>query len=130
VSGAGDETGAAAGENDAGDGAGDARVSGRALRWLWSLARFPRGSERQRPGGCRLTIVRHHRVYADDERPLYRLGVSESVFAAQLDWLVSIGRTPVTVAEGFDRLERREPGDWVAMSFDDGYGDNVWRALP
>ncbi len=105
-------------------------MSGRALRWLWSLARFPRPRETRPASGCRLTIIRHHRVYADDERPLYRLGVSESVFVAQLDWLVSLERTPISVAEGLSRLERREPGDWVAMTFDDGYADNVWRALP
>ncbi len=101
-------------------------MSGRAIRWIMSLA--PRA--RNGAAGPRLTIVRHHRVYGDGERPLYRLGVSESVLAAQLDMLVALGMTPVTVAEGLAALGAGEPGHRVAMSFDDGYADNVTRALP
>src|SRR5437762_8162312 len=78
----------------------------------------------------RLTIIRHHRVYGDHERPLYRLGVSERVLAAQLEMLERAGLTPVGVAEGWKRLRAGEPGHRVAMSFDDGYEDNVTRALP
>ena len=81
----------------------------------------------QRAGG---TIIRHHRVYADGARPLYRLGVSEHVFTEQLSMLARAGLTPVTVAEGVAHLDRGEPGHVVAMSFDDGYADNITRALP
>ena len=102
-------------------------MSGRALRWLLSLGVPGRGARRGPP---RLTIVRHHRVYADGEQPLYALSVSESVFAGQLDVCVRAGLAPVTVAEGLARLERGEPGHAVAFSFDDGYADNVLRALP
>ena len=103
-------------------------MSGRTIRWLLSLAhRTP--SENGAASEGRLTIIRHHRVYADDERPLYRLGVSESVFSAQLELLARRGLTPVTVAEGWRRLQSGAPGSWVALSFDDGYADNVWRAL-
>ncbi len=105
-------------------------MNGRALRWIVSLAHSPTGRNGAPPPGPRLTIVRHHRVYADHERPLYRLGVSESVFAAQLDLLVAHGLTPVTVSEGLERLATGEPVHAVAFSFDDGYADNVWRALP
>jgi peptidoglycan/xylan/chitin deacetylase (PgdA/CDA1 family) len=103
-------------------------VTGRAVRWMLSLLRPPRsaaGSE-----GPRLTIVRHHRVYADTERPFYRLGVGESVFAAQLEVFAREGLTPITVSEGLAWLAEGRPGHRVAMSFDDGYADNVRRALP
>ena len=103
-------------------------MTGRAIRWLLSFAHRSPARNGSAPEG-RLTIVRHHRVYADGERPLYRLGVGESVFTAQLDLLARHGLTPVTVAEGWRRLSSGERGTWVAMSFDDGYADNVWRAL-
>ena len=103
-------------------------MSGRAVRWALSLLRAPRLDHSG--DGPRLTIVRHHRVYADAERPLFRLGVSESVFAAQLGALARAGLTPVSVADGLARLREGRAGHWVAMSFDDGYDDNVWRALP
>jgi len=102
-------------------------VNGRTLRWMMSFAH--RAGSRN-GGGGRLTIVRHHRVYGDDERPLSRLGVRESVFRAQLALLGRQGLVPVTVQEGLARLDAGTPGHWVAMSFDDGYADNVHRALP
>ena len=103
-------------------------MTGRTVRWMLSLLRPP-GTLRD-AGAARLTIVRHHRVYADGERPLYRLGVSESVFAAQVEVLAREGLAPVTVSEGLARLAAGRPGHTIAMSFDDGYADNVWRALP
>lgn len=78
----------------------------------------------------RLTIIRHHRVYAAGENPLYRIGVSESVLAAQLALLAQMGHAPLTVSEALTRLAEGRPGRWFAMSFDDGYADNVERALP
>jgi len=98
-------------------------MSGRMVRWLLALAHVPRGA------GPRLTIIRHHRVYPDGVRALYHLGVSESLLDSQLALLARLGLAPVTVSEGLARLAtgaRRV----VAMSFDDGYADNVERALP
>ena len=100
-------------------------MSGRAVRWLWSLVR-----PTSRAARARLTIVRHHRVYGDGERPLYRLGVGESVLREQVAMLRATGLGPVTVVEGLERLAAGAPGHWVAMTFDDGYADNVTRALP
>jgi peptidoglycan/xylan/chitin deacetylase (PgdA/CDA1 family) len=102
-------------------------VSGRALRWLLSLGA---GATLHRRGPARLTIVRHHRVYADGEQPLYALGVSQSTLAGQLRACVRARLTPVTVGEGLDWLAAGEHGQGVAFSFDDGYADNVTRALP
>ncbi len=101
-------------------------MSGRALRWLLSQA-----AAGVRPqAGARLTIVRHHRVYADGERRLYHLGVSETILARQLEACARARLLPVTVREGCDWLRLGEPGRRIAFSFDDGYADNVTRALP
>jgi peptidoglycan/xylan/chitin deacetylase (PgdA/CDA1 family) len=100
-------------------------MTGRLARWLWSLA--------WRPGpraGARLVIVRHHRVYGAGETPLYRVGVSAEVLERQLDMLSAAGLTPVTVSEGMDWLGSAPHGMKVAMTFDDGYADNVRLALP
>ena len=102
-------------------------MSGRAIRWLLSLAA---GRWAPRSGPPRLTIVRHHRVYADGERALYHLGVSESVLRAQVETCVRAGAPPCTVREGLARLARGDAGQRIAFSFDDGYADNVTRALP
>lgn len=102
-------------------------MSGRAVRWLLSLAA---GRWSPRSGPPRLTIVRHHRVYADGERALYHLGVSESVLRAQVATCARAGAVPCTVRAGLARLARGEAGHAVAFSFDDGYADNVTRALP
>ncbi len=101
-------------------------MSGRALRWLLSMAPYPRVNA----GGARLTIVRHHRVYADGERRLYHLGVSAGVLGRQLAACAAAGLVPVTVRAGWEWLQRGERGHRVAFSFDDGYADNVTRALP
>ena len=98
-------------------------MNGRLVRWLMSLAHVPRGRD------TRLTIIRHHRVYPDGQHPLYRLGVSDSVLDQQLRLLRQLGLAPVSVTEGLARLA--EGGRRVvAMSFDDGYADNVELALP
>jgi peptidoglycan/xylan/chitin deacetylase (PgdA/CDA1 family) len=101
-------------------------VNGRAVRWAWALARRERGVD---GGGSRMTILRYHRVYADGAAPLYRLGVAESLFAAQVEWLRARA-TVVRLSEGLARLQAGKPGHWVALTFDDGYADNVERALP
>lgn len=100
-------------------------MSVRALRWLASLLPYPDDGRT-----ASLVIIRHHRVYGVEERPLYRLGVSEAVLRAQLSLLARRGLVPVTVSQGLARLASGEPCRTVAMSFDDGYADNVRRALP
>ena len=96
-------------------------------RWLrWWMSLLPHA----RPAGPRLVIVRHHRVYGAGERPLYRLGVGAELFDRQLGLLARLGLTPVTVAEGLAWLRGAREGRRVALSFDDGYRDNVTLALP
>ncbi len=101
-------------------------MSGRTLRWLLSFAHRARVPT----APARLTIVRHHRVYPDGHRPLYHLGVGERVLAGQLDMLRALDLAPLTVSEGLARLASERSGHWVALSFDDGYADNVELALP
>ena len=102
-------------------------MSGRALRWLLSLGvRAPRPNE----GSPRLTIVRQHRIYRAQEQPLYRLGVSEALFDAQVAACVATGLTPMTVQAGLDWLANAKSGHRLAFSFDDGYADNVTLAVP
>jgi peptidoglycan/xylan/chitin deacetylase (PgdA/CDA1 family) len=100
-------------------------VSGRSLRWLASLLHRPAGDS-----SPRLVIVRHHRVHPAGARPLYRLGVGLDVLRAQLATLARHGLTPITVSEGLAWLEQAASGRRVALTFDDGYADNVRHALP
>lgn len=102
-------------------------MNARFLRWLLALGA---SAVSTRSGPARLTIVRHHRVYADGERALYHLGVSATMLEGQVATCVRAGLTPITVSEGLARLDRHEPGQAVAFTFDDGYADNVTRALP
>ncbi|MCC6651233.1 MAG: polysaccharide deacetylase family protein [Candidatus Eisenbacteria bacterium] len=102
-------------------------MSGALVRWALSLVA---GGGDPKSGPPRLTIVRHHRVYADGERALYHLGVSESMLTGQLAACARAGLTPVSVAEALARLDKGTPGHVVAFSFDDGYADNITRALP
>lgn len=98
---------------------------GRTMRWLASTVRMPR-----RGGAPALVIVRHHRVYPDGERPLYRLGVAAGVLQAQLHYLANQGLAPITVTDGLTWLAGASSGVRVALTFDDGYADNVTLALP
>ena len=100
-------------------------MNGRLARWLWSLAWRPGPSA----AAC-LLIVRHHRVYDESDAPLYRIGVSAGVLERQLDMLAGAGLMPVTVSEGLEWLATASGGRRVAMTFDDGYADNVTLALP
>lgn len=100
-------------------------MSGRLLRWLLSLTHRPAYD-----GPARLTIIRHHRVLGPTDDPLYRLGVSADVFDRQVELLDRLGLRPLTVSEGLQRLQIGAPGHHVALSFDDGYADNVDHALP
>jgi peptidoglycan/xylan/chitin deacetylase (PgdA/CDA1 family) len=76
-------------------------------------------------------VLRYHRVYPDGARPFYRLGVERRLFEEQLDFL---GRhfevVPLSSIIGALRAERPLPRRAVAITFDDGYRDNLTEAWP
>lgn len=93
-----------------------------ALRWRWRARRF-----RQAP---RLpAIFLYHSVARRDRDPLH-LSLAPEKFAAQLDWLAA-ATTPLPLAE-FVRRHRAGtlPADATAVTFDDGYADNIHLAEP
>lgn len=102
----------------------------RTIRWLLSLGHGAPARRNGAGGGARLTILYHHRIFRDDEQPLFRLGVAERVLAGQLDALARRGLRTVTVSDGLARLAEGREGHWVALTFDDGYADSIARALP
>lgn len=82
-------------------------------------------------GRRRPLVLRYHRVYPDGAKPFYELGISRSLFEAQLDYLAR--RHNVV---GLDQLlaglseQARLPDRAVAITFDDGYRDNFSEAFP
>ena len=83
------------------------------------------------PGGPGIAVLLYHRVVPAVRDDLFSLEVGEENFREQMRWLRS--RYPVLP---LDRaLEDLESGTLperhvVALSFDDGYRDNLTRALP
>jgi len=76
-------------------------------------------------------VLRYHRVYPDGFTPLYELGVPRSLFEAQLDFLkryCSVVTLEEVCAGLFDGAPL--PDRAVAITFDDGYRDNLTEALP
>lgn len=77
----------------------------------------------------RPTILMYHRI-ADETLDPWGTIVSPAAFAAHLEWLAS--RRTVLPLPTFAALFRKNelPADAVALTFDDGYGDNVEVAAP
>ena len=104
---------------------------------LYARARLRRGVARTAAlaaGGSRggtLRILTYHRVNAD--HPHDRLSVHPDVFAEELEEVARSGRRVVPLEEGLAGLEAGRPApvdESVALTFDDGYEDNVSVALP
>src|SRR6185503_8348964 len=79
--------------------------------------------------GWRAAILLYHRV-AEDARDPFRLCVTPNEFDQQMRHLAGVYRV-LTLAElqtGVDIADRPEPG--VAVTFDDGYVDNLTTASP
>ena len=73
-------------------------------------------------------ILLYHRV-AELDRDPYQLAIPPEIFGLQMQVLAD--HWPVlTVSQGWQRVEQRQPGCWVAVSFDDGYLDVLDQALP
>lgn len=83
--------------------------------------------QRKRP-----LILRYHRVYPNGVTPFYELGMPLSVFEAQLDFLKRHFRVlPLPdVCAALKNPGRALPDRAVAITFDDGYGDNFTQAFP
>src|SRR6185437_3528364 len=89
------------------------------------------GRRRRLPGTVPIapTILMYHRV-ADVAVDPWRLAVSPGWFERQMADLAR-HRSPMPVGELVDRLRRgTAPKDAVAVTFDDGYVDNLVYAKP
>jgi len=85
-----------------------------------------RAAERRR-AAARGVVLMYHRVGAENPDP-HRLSVSTTTFCAQLDWLCSM--CSVIPLEQIALGTQSFPSRAVAITFDDGYVDNLSVALP
>jgi peptidoglycan/xylan/chitin deacetylase (PgdA/CDA1 family) len=76
-------------------------------------------------------VLMYHRVVLDDCDPITRRllvgAITRSAFERQLDYLVRHYQV-VSLREIVER--REQAAGLVALTFDDGYADNLWNALP
>jgi peptidoglycan/xylan/chitin deacetylase (PgdA/CDA1 family) len=78
-----------------------------------------------------LAILNYHNIAtAPFGMQMPRLYVSPPQFDRHLWWLRRIGLAGVTLSEGIRRLRTRTAPRCVALTFDDGYADNVVNAAP
>lgn len=97
-----------------------------AARWVGWL----RACENRKRG--ELTILTYHRVLPDELCPGYpfaSLVMPASMFTQQVAWL-SEHAVVLPVAEALDVAGKEHTRPLVAISFDDGYGDNAEIAAP
>jgi peptidoglycan/xylan/chitin deacetylase (PgdA/CDA1 family) len=91
-----------------------------------ALLRRLRGRRRRNPEPA---ILMYHRIAAPAVDP-WGLAVHPDRFEAQLAWLAAT-RTPLSMPEFVRRLQRGSlPDAAVAVTFDDGYVDNLEQAAP
>lgn len=81
-------------------------------------------SVRRGHGGA-YTVLLYHRVCDQAADPL-AVSVSPDNFAAQMEWLAHSGRAATLAEVASGRAPRRA----IAVTFDDGYHDNLANALP
>jgi peptidoglycan/xylan/chitin deacetylase (PgdA/CDA1 family) len=95
------------------------------------VARSPLLAVRRRFGRRKSRVLLYHRVVGDDVdpalRPLLAGAVGRREFRTQMHYLARHYRV-VPLAELIAR--RHEPDNRVAITFVDGYADNLWHALP
>ena len=79
----------------------------------------------------RLRILYYHNIaVAPPGAALAKLYVDPDDFARQMWCLKRLGLRGVSLSEGLWHLERGNPGSVVALTFDDGYADNLEYAAP
>lgn len=83
----------------------------------------------QRRFTARALILMYHRIAAPVADP-WRLSVSPENFASQLGMLKNCGVDVVPLAELPGRLKASRHGKCIAITFDDGYRDNLENAAP
>ena len=78
-----------------------------------------------------LAILNYHNVApVPSGMRMPKLYVSPEQFARQLWWLRRLGIAGVSLSEGVRRLNEGNAAGCVALTFDDGYADNVSDAAP
>ena len=87
------------------------------------------------PSAIRVPILMYHYIRAvsdPDDSMGFRLSVTPSNFAAQMNWLAANGYHPITLEDLNAYLSggRGLPSRPVILSFDDGYADLYTAALP
>jgi peptidoglycan/xylan/chitin deacetylase (PgdA/CDA1 family) len=79
----------------------------------------------------RLRILYYHNIaVAPPGAALAKLYVDPHDFARQMGCLKRLGLRGVSLSEGLWLLERGQSGPVVALTFDDGYADNLEHAAP
>lgn len=93
-----------------------------ALSWRWRARRF-----RQAP---RLPAVLLYHSVSERERDPLRLAIPPRRFAAHLEWIAR-HTTPLPLGQFVHRQQDDTlPADAIALTFDDGYADNLHTAEP
>jgi peptidoglycan/xylan/chitin deacetylase (PgdA/CDA1 family) len=87
------------------------------------------------PGAIRVPILMYHYIRVNPEprdRLGYNLSVTPSDFAVQMQWLAQSGYHPITLADLNAYLSgaRGLPSRPIILTFDDGYADFYYTALP
>ena len=78
-----------------------------------------------------LAILNYHNIApVPPGMRMPQLYVSPDEFARQLWWLRRLGLVGVTLTEGIRRLGEGDEAGCVALTFDDGYADNLVHAAP
>jgi peptidoglycan/xylan/chitin deacetylase (PgdA/CDA1 family) len=99
--------------------------------WTWPRPPALRLPRFHRAGPVDVPILEYHRV-SDDVVGIPGLTVSPAQFAAEMEWLHGAGYHALTQMQLYDALRYGAPlpPRPVLITFDDGYRDVLWNAVP